>query len=156
MGGVSVETKGGKRSLDAQLNLVPFIDLLSACIAFLLMTAVWTSMYRIDASNKNSGTAGSLEKPDKPMDRLVLVVDTRGYTIIAGKEKYVIPKKGELYDIAELEKKLKQVKGYYPDRLDMNVAVSVGVLYADITTAMDTSIGMGFTDVSLTDATGVI
>jgi biopolymer transport protein ExbD len=156
MGGVSVETKGGKRSLDANLNLVPFIDLLSACIAFLLMTAVWTSMYRIDATNKNSGTAGSMEKPDKPMDRLVLVVDTRGYTIIAGKEKYVVPKKGELYDVAELEKKLKQVKGYYPDRLDMNVAVSVGVLYSDITTAMDTSIGMGFTDVSLTDATGVI
>jgi biopolymer transport protein ExbD len=156
MGGVSVETKGGKRSLDANLNLVPFIDLLSACIAFLLMTAVWTSMYRIDATNKNSGASGSMEKPDKPMDRLVLVVDTRGYTVIAGKEKYVVPKKGELYDISELEKKLKQVKGYYPDRVDMNVAVSVGVLYSDITAAMDTSIGMGFTDVSLTDATGVI
>lgn len=156
MGGVSVESKGGKRSLDANLNLVPFIDLLSACIAFLLMTAVWTSMYRIDATNKNSGTSGSMEKPDKPMDRLVLVVDTRGYTLIAGKEKYIVPKKGELYDISELEKKLKQVKGYYPDRVDMNVAVSVGVLYSDITAAMDTSIGMGFTDVSLTDATGVI
>ncbi|HEV8322385.1 MAG TPA: biopolymer transporter ExbD [Myxococcota bacterium] len=155
--GVSVETKGGKRSLDAELNLVPFIDLLSSCIAFLLMTAVWTSMYRMDATNKNSGTSGTAEKPDsKPLDRLVLVVDPRGYTVIAGKEKYLIPKKGESYDIAELDKKLKQVKGYYPDRLDMNVAVASGVLFADITAAMDTSIGQGFTDVSLTDATGVI
>jgi len=154
--GVSIASSGGKRSLDAELNLVPFIDLLSSCIAFLLMTAVWSSMYRIDATNKNSGAAGTMEKKDTPVDRLVLVVDTRGYTVIAGKEKYLIPKKGELYDVPELEKKLKQVKGYYPDRLDMNVAVSVGVLYADITQAMDTSIGMGFTDVSLTDATGVI
>src|ERR1700722_17138709 len=32
---------GRRRSLDAELNLVPFIDLLSMCICFLLMTAVW-------------------------------------------------------------------------------------------------------------------
>lgn len=30
-----------RRSLDAEVNLVPFIDLLSMCICFLLMTAVW-------------------------------------------------------------------------------------------------------------------
>lgn len=29
------------KSLDAEINLVPFIDLLSMCICFLLMTAVW-------------------------------------------------------------------------------------------------------------------
>jgi len=34
-------TKGRRKSLDAELNLVPFIDLLSMCICFLLMTAVW-------------------------------------------------------------------------------------------------------------------
>ena len=32
--------KGGKKALDAALNLVPFIDLLSCCISFLLITAV--------------------------------------------------------------------------------------------------------------------
>src|SRR5271168_4330259 len=32
---------GRRKSLDAELNLVPFIDLLSMCICFLLMTAVW-------------------------------------------------------------------------------------------------------------------
>lgn len=33
---------GGRRSLDAEVNMVPMIDLMVACIAFLLMTAVWT------------------------------------------------------------------------------------------------------------------
>jgi biopolymer transport protein TolR len=33
-----------RRSLDADINLVPFIDLLSMCICFLLMTAVWTQI----------------------------------------------------------------------------------------------------------------
>ena len=32
---------GRRKSLDAELNLVSFIDLLSMCICFLLMTAVW-------------------------------------------------------------------------------------------------------------------
>jgi biopolymer transport protein TolR len=34
-------SSGRKKSLDAEVNLVPFIDLLSMCICFLLMTAVW-------------------------------------------------------------------------------------------------------------------
>jgi len=36
--------KGRKKSLDAEINLVPFIDLLSMCICFLLMTAVWMQL----------------------------------------------------------------------------------------------------------------
>lgn len=42
MGGAGIVTsgKGGRKSLDAAINLVPFIDLLSCCLAFLLITAV--------------------------------------------------------------------------------------------------------------------
>ena len=40
-GGDSGSGKSRRRSLDAEINLVPFIDLLSMCICFLLMTAVW-------------------------------------------------------------------------------------------------------------------
>ncbi len=39
---------GSKKSLDAEINLVPFIDLLSMCICFLLMTAVWVEMGSIE------------------------------------------------------------------------------------------------------------
>lgn len=44
--GVSVDTGGGGRgrSGNFDLNLVPFIDLLSVCITFLLATAVWTQI----------------------------------------------------------------------------------------------------------------
>ena len=42
-GGGSGPSFGGgrRRSLDGEMNLVPFIDLLSMCICFLLMTAIW-------------------------------------------------------------------------------------------------------------------
>ncbi len=41
-------SNGRRKSLDAELNLVPFIDLLSMCICFLLMTAVWLEIGSID------------------------------------------------------------------------------------------------------------
>ena len=42
------EGGGGKKSVDFQLNLIPFIDLLSVLISFLLMTSVWTQVAKID------------------------------------------------------------------------------------------------------------
>ena len=42
--------KGGKKPLDAAMNLIPFIDLLSCCISFLLITAVWTQMARMNVT----------------------------------------------------------------------------------------------------------
>lgn len=39
--GVGSLGRSRRKSLDAEINLVPFIDLLSMCICFLLMTAIW-------------------------------------------------------------------------------------------------------------------
>jgi biopolymer transport protein TolR len=36
--------KGSKRSLNFDLNLIPMIDVFSACICFLLMTVVWVNI----------------------------------------------------------------------------------------------------------------
>lgn len=46
-----------KRHLDFELNLIPFIDLLSTCICFLLMTAVWTQVGSMDAKQAVGGQA---------------------------------------------------------------------------------------------------
>lgn len=43
-GGGVPAASGRRRSLDAEINLVPFIDLLSMCICFLLMTAIWIEL----------------------------------------------------------------------------------------------------------------
>ena len=36
--------RGGKRKLNFELNLIPFIDVLSVCICFLLVTAVFINL----------------------------------------------------------------------------------------------------------------
>src|SRR6476646_1165286 len=51
MGGVNVGGgKGPRRTLDSEINMIPMIDLLMVTISFLLITAVWTHMARLEAS----------------------------------------------------------------------------------------------------------
>src|SRR5512147_3318754 len=59
MGGGAMPEQGhgkkGKKSLDAVINVVPAIDLLSCCITFLLYTAVWTQISRLQVQQFGSG-----------------------------------------------------------------------------------------------------
>jgi biopolymer transport protein ExbD len=56
MGGVDVGGGGGKRkALDSEINMIPMIDLLMVTISFLLITAVWTQMARINADAQVPG-----------------------------------------------------------------------------------------------------
>jgi biopolymer transport protein ExbD len=51
MAGIDVGGGGGKkRSVDQEINMIPFIDLLMVTISFLLITAVWSSMARLSAT----------------------------------------------------------------------------------------------------------
>ncbi|MCS6900117.1 MAG: biopolymer transporter ExbD [Myxococcales bacterium] len=65
MGGVSVDSGGGgRRSVDSEINMVPMIDLLMCLICFLLITAVWSTMARINADAQVPGPPD----PNKPVE----------------------------------------------------------------------------------------
>jgi biopolymer transport protein ExbD len=55
-GAVAVGGGGGRKSLDSEINMIPMIDLLMVTISFLLITAVWTHMNRIEANAQVPGT----------------------------------------------------------------------------------------------------
>jgi biopolymer transport protein ExbD len=40
---------GGRKTLDSEINMIPMIDLLMVTISFLLITAVWSHMARMEA-----------------------------------------------------------------------------------------------------------
>lgn len=65
MAGVSVDEggKGGRKPLDAEINMIPMIDLLMCLIAFLLLTAVWSTMARVNANANVPGPPN----PDNPV-----------------------------------------------------------------------------------------
>jgi biopolymer transport protein ExbD len=57
MGGVDVGGGGGggRKKVDSEINMIPMIDLLMVTISFLLITAVWTHMARINADAQVPG-----------------------------------------------------------------------------------------------------
>lgn len=153
--GVSIDTGGGsgKKSLDAELNLVPFIDLLVCCICFLLITAVWTQMARIEVNQKGKGS--SAKKEDKPPEmqvKITILVGEDGYTVTSGGERLVIAKKGNFYDTAELSSRLRDIKARLPEKKDLTVAVEDGIQFDHIIKAMDVAIGERFSAIRLSDA----
>lgn len=64
MTGTSSNT-GGKKTIEVDLNLIPFIDMLSACLSFLLLTAVWTFVGTVDTTQAigAESTAGANNPP---------------------------------------------------------------------------------------------
>lgn len=52
----------GRKGMDVDLNLVPFIDLLSMCICFLLMTAVWVQVGSVQVKQSHGTEAAANSK----------------------------------------------------------------------------------------------
>jgi biopolymer transport protein ExbD len=152
-GGPQPTGKGNKKPLDASINLVPFIDLLSCCISFLIITAVWTQLARMDVTQKGQGAAGAeSEKPPEPTVTLTLFIDKDGYTFAKSTgETTPIPKKGDDYDNVRLADVLKEAKTAYPDKNDIQVKADDDVVYDKIIHAMDVVLSAKFPEIGLGD-----
>ena len=150
---VSVETgnKRGKKELNAELNLVPYIDLLTCMVAFLLITAVWTQLARLQAQQKGQGQAGE-ETPPELQVKVVVMVNQEGFNLVVGQDQTPIPKKGAEYDFERLAAELKKAKDGHPDKNDAQVASEDTIKFDVLVRAMDTAIQARFPDISLIDS----
>ena len=153
--GVSVDTggKGGKKSVNADLNLVPYIDLLTCMVAFLLITAVWSQLARLEAHQKGQGQAGEDTPPEKVF-KLVVVVNADGFNLVADQDQQPIPKKGDQYDLEKLASELKKIKDTHVDKNDIQVASEDTIKFEVLVRTMDVALGARFPDISLIDSGG--
>jgi biopolymer transport protein ExbD len=76
MGGVSTDSggKGGRKSVDQNINMVPFIDLLVSLIAFLLMTAVWVQTGTLEAQQPAGAPSADQPQNQEPQEQLKIFV----------------------------------------------------------------------------------
>jgi len=88
---------GGRRALDHNIPLIPFIDFLLCLVAFLLVTAVWSQMARLRANAQVPGQVGE----DHQQNVRELHVDALGATRfrLSWKEN------GTIINTLEVEKK---------------------------------------------------
>lgn len=158
MAGISVGGgHGGKKPVDSDIPLVPFIDLLLCCIMFLLVTAVWNQLARISANQQAPGQEAAIDQPpqeDRIKLYLLLRKDKYELFTTAG-EKTEIPKNRDTYDVEELRNKLKERRRIEPNRKDIIVAPENGVLYRDVVAAMDLVVGEGYSDMVVDDGSSL-
>jgi biopolymer transport protein TolR len=150
---VSIEPqgRGGKRSLTASLNLVPYIDLLTCMVAFLLITAVWTQLAQLKTTQRGPGG----DEPDKPMAKIAVVVGEDNINVVVNQDREVFPDKNGQPDCEGLAALLKKAKSQFPDKEDVQIASVDSVIFGRLTGIMDTAIASGFSAVSVTPGTEV-
>jgi biopolymer transport protein ExbD len=66
---------GGRKETNSEINMVPFIDLLMVTIAFLLITAVWSHMARLNADAQVPGPPRPDQEEEKTEPEKQLHVD---------------------------------------------------------------------------------
>lgn len=153
MGGISVGGgHGGKKSVDSEIPLVPFIDLLLCCVMFLLVTAVWNQLAKLNANQQQPGQQAPNEPPPEEKVKVILQVQATGFVLAStAGDRIEVPKSGDQYDMEGLREKLQERKRLDPNRKDLVVAPEDGVRYEDVVASMDMVVGEGFPDMSLSD-----
>jgi biopolymer transport protein ExbD len=158
---VGTDSKG---SVNVELNIVPFIDLMSCLTAFLLVAAVWVNIAQINIQPKGKTRDTSNVQDD--VDTVILSVLVQSDKIWVGlsrvNEFQDIPKlAGGEHDWDKFETTIKQHKtsAFFADRADIEIAAESTpgspVKYQDVIHAMDVAVKVGFIDVGLSDPAGL-
>jgi biopolymer transport protein ExbD len=153
MASIQAGGPGGKKSVDVDVPLVPFIDLLLCCIMFLLVTAVWNQLGDLTARQQIPGDTADALAPPPSGERLVL-------RLRAGAGWELSSSAGDRYDIPAdepgvLAERLEERRRMSRADIPIVVAPEDGVPYERIISAMDVVAGAGYADVSLSDGAGI-
>lgn len=152
------ENKTGQRQTSVDLNLVPFIDLMSVCIIFLLITAVWTQVSMIQLGTSVHGKKVDVSDPvPSPKTNISFRVDvlSKGYKVLLGSRSVIIPiSKAGVYNHRAFLSHLEKIKKRYPNKKDVVVTSEDSMLYKNVIMTMDLLLKAGFSGLSI--ATGEV
>jgi biopolymer transport protein TolR len=145
------EGKGRRKAFDADLNLVPYIDLLTCMVAFLLITSIWTQLARLEVAQKGQG-----QDDGAVVDRirLAVLVSADGFNVVFNDDQRHLPLRGGTLDYPRLVEELKAFKDTHLDKSDIEILSEDGILFDTLVKTMDAAMSAGFPALSLLDARG--
>ena len=132
-----------KKHLDFELNLVPFIDLLSVCICFLLITAVWLNVGSLNVKQAVGGQSAA-ETEKKPL--MMVTLDATGDVSLEVQESRNVPAALRKFQVAavagkvnteEIDKILTELKKVEPELRTALIQPKAQTVYEDIVGLMD-------------------
>ncbi len=148
-----IESGNSGRKVSVELNLVPFIDLMSVLITFLLLTAVWTQVSMIQIGSSFYGKKSEQSPPPvlNPDADVVLKLDIKadGYHLTLEKNKIFVPLNEGEFNETELISKLKEFKLQYSQKSDGAIAMADELPYERLIKGMDAFLSAGFPQISV-------
>ncbi|HSI06074.1 MAG: ExbD/TolR family protein [Myxococcota bacterium] len=169
------EQSGGRRPVDAEINLVPFIDLLCSLIAFLLLTAVWAQIASLEL--QQTSTSDSIADERETLGLRVFVME-KGFKVVGKDTEVDLPclkepcverttpgatdlriagrespraQSGMVsnYDFGRLASLIAEKRALFPNDREVYIDVADVVPYDDMIRTMDTCMAAGLTSIAL-------
>ncbi|HEX3478685.1 MAG TPA: biopolymer transporter ExbD [Kofleriaceae bacterium] len=154
---------GDKKAVNVELNIIPFIDVMSCLVAFLMLTVVWIDLARLDIRPAGHGDGIPCDGPACDDVRLSVLVDADQIWIGVSRvnDSRTIPNTPSGYDWRALEAALREHKAspWFEGTTAIEIAVNSTrahpIPYRTMIAAMDVAVKTGFVDVGLTDPQGL-
>ena len=133
-----------KKELNFELDLLPVISMLSVCICFLLLTAVWT---QIGSVNIEQGLGQESTRADIKAASMWITLKTGGEAVLKMMDSPTVPahlqeKRFSLQTSrgagwSSLERHAAEIKRIMPDLKTALIMPDAGVNYGDVIRVMD-------------------
>lgn len=144
-----------KKHLDFELNLIPFIDLLSTCICFLLITAVWMQIGSLNVKQAVGGQPAS-ETEKKPTAWISMekegsvVIEIKDSALLNQNQKKsrVVAKQGKI-DFEQVSKIATDLRLVDPGLKTALIQPKADTSYEDMVSLMDTVKKAGLGDLGV-------
>ncbi|MNJ94717.1 Biopolymer transport protein ExbD/TolR [compost metagenome] len=147
--------KHNKKHLDFEVNLIPFIDLLSVSICFLLITAVWLN---VGAMNVKQAVGGQAQEDTKKSPSVWIRMTAQGDLDLEVQQSSLVPAAMRKLRVAKadntvnwsgLEKALTSLKQLEPSLNTGLIQPTASTSYEDIIDVMDKLKKNGMTDLGV-------
>ena len=148
---------GGGKSANFELNLVPFIDLFSALICFLLMTAAWQNLEVVSTGTPPKAMdrrdEADSSNPQKLVEKSVALSVTLYYDRVDLAENEQVrsfPHLAGAIDVGRMKTTLDDWHRRHPQKKDVLLSTENRAPYKHLITLMDRLIDAGFPEVGIT------
>ena len=142
-----------RREFQDNLNLVPFIDLFSTLIIFLLSIAVWDNLAALSLSLGAEDKA-SVEAPKEDIKKIksnvkITVKTDMIETFDEGKTDRFPIVEGQAVDFAPVDQFVAGLREKYPDKKDMLVYSTDNAVYENLIGVMDRLYAVDFREITV-------
>lgn len=144
-----------KKHLEFEINLIPAIDLLSVCICFLLLTAVWLHVGALNVKQAVGGQPAS-ETPRTPEvwaqmnGQGDVQLDVRNSRVPLKLAKAKVSGKDGKVDLEAVQKLAVELKAAEPSLTKVLIQPVAATVYEDIIDVMDQFKKQGMIDLGVT------